>query len=192
VRPSCPSLSRYPKVTWPLLPADGPVDGANGYFRASSPAPRVDRSAGPSLGYCQKPHFIMLIPLAIALFIRARYEEIDMGLDLFFDYLGVRLNGPKAAGKKIVINLNFTDTSEKSVLILNNAALNHSPDRQDASADATLTLTRTALNSVILQESTFDDEIKNGEVRVDGSLDRVKELVSLLDSFKFWFNIVTP
>lgn len=134
----------------------------------------------------------MLIPLAIALFIRARYEEIDMGLDLFFDYLGVRLNGPKAAGKKIVINLNFTDTSEKSVLILNNAALNHSPDRQDASADATLTLTRTALNSVILQESTFDDEIKNGEVRVDGSLDRVKELVSLLDSFKFWFNIVTP
>jgi alkyl sulfatase BDS1-like metallo-beta-lactamase superfamily hydrolase len=115
-----------------------------------------------------------------------------MSLDLFFDYLGMRLNGPKAAGKKIAINLNFTDTGEKAVLILNNAALNHSPNRQDPSADATLTLTRTALNNIILQESTLDEEIKNGEVRVDGSLDRVKELVSLLDSFEFWFNIVTP
>jgi alkyl sulfatase BDS1-like metallo-beta-lactamase superfamily hydrolase len=115
-----------------------------------------------------------------------------MSLDLFFDYLGVRLNGPKAAGKKISINLNFTDTGEKEVLILNNAALNHSPNQQDPSADATLTLTRAALNNIILRESTLEEEIKNGKVKVDGSLDRVKELVSLLDSFEFWFNIVTP
>jgi alkyl sulfatase BDS1-like metallo-beta-lactamase superfamily hydrolase len=115
-----------------------------------------------------------------------------MSLDLFFDYLGVRLNGPKAAGKKMTINFNFTDTGETAVLFLNNAALNHSPDRQDANADATLTLTRTALNKIILQESTFGEEIKNGEVQVVGSLDKVQELVSLLDSFEFWFNIVTP
>jgi alkyl sulfatase BDS1-like metallo-beta-lactamase superfamily hydrolase len=115
-----------------------------------------------------------------------------MSLDLFFDYLGVRLNGPKAAGKKISINLNFTDTGEKDVIILKNAALNHSPNRQDPSADATLTLTRTALNNIILQESTLNEEIKNGEVQVVGSLDKVQELVSLLDSFEFWFNIVTP
>jgi alkyl sulfatase BDS1-like metallo-beta-lactamase superfamily hydrolase len=115
-----------------------------------------------------------------------------MSLDLFFDYLGVRLNGPKAAGKKLTINFNFIDTGEKAVLFLNNAALNHSPDRQDANADATLTLTRTALNKIILQESTFGEEIKNGEVQVVGSLDKVQELVSLLDSFEFWFNIVTP
>jgi alkyl sulfatase BDS1-like metallo-beta-lactamase superfamily hydrolase len=115
-----------------------------------------------------------------------------MSLDLFFDYLGVRLNGPRAAGKKITINFNFTDTGETAVLFLNNAALNHSPDRQDANADATLTLTRTALNKIILQESAIDKEIKNGEVQVIGSLDKVQELVSLLDSFEFWFNIVTP
>jgi alkyl sulfatase BDS1-like metallo-beta-lactamase superfamily hydrolase len=114
-----------------------------------------------------------------------------MSLDLFFDYLGVRLNGPKAAGKKIFINLNFTDTGEKDVIILNNAALNHSPNRLDPSADATLTLARAALNNIILRESTLEEEIKNGKVKVDGSLDRVKELVSLLDSFEFWFNIVT-
>jgi linear primary-alkylsulfatase len=115
-----------------------------------------------------------------------------MTLDLFFDYLGMRLDGPKAAGKKITVNFNFTDTGEKAVLFLANAALNHSPDRQDPDADATLTLTRTALNTVILQESTFKEEIGKGEVRVKGSLDKVLELVSLLDTFEFWFNIVTP
>lgn len=115
-----------------------------------------------------------------------------MSIDLFFDYLGMRLNGPKAAGKKIVVNFNFTDTGETAVLFLANAALNHSLDRQDDNADATLTLTRTALNKIILQESTFDDEIESGEVQVNGRLAKVQELVSLLDSFEFWFNIVTP
>lgn len=115
-----------------------------------------------------------------------------MSLELFFDYLGVRLNGPKAAGKQIKVNFNFTDTGETAVLFLVNAALNHSLDRQDANADATLNLTRTALNKVILQETTFDTEIKNGEVQVNGSLEKVRELVSLLDTFEFWFNIVTP
>jgi alkyl sulfatase BDS1-like metallo-beta-lactamase superfamily hydrolase len=38
-----------------------------------------------------------------------------MSLDLFFSYLGVRLNGEKAAGKQITLNFVFTDTSEKVV-----------------------------------------------------------------------------
>ena len=115
-----------------------------------------------------------------------------MSLDLFFDYLGVRLNGPKAAGKMVTVNFNFTDTGETAVLFLANAALNHSLDKQNANADATLSLTRAALNKVILQETTFDAEIKNGAVEVKGSLDKVHELISLLDAFEFWFNIVTP
>ncbi|MBP1927735.1 alkyl sulfatase BDS1-like metallo-beta-lactamase superfamily hydrolase [Methanolinea mesophila] len=115
-----------------------------------------------------------------------------MSLDTFFDYLGVRLNGPKAVGKKSVINLNFTDTGEQAVLVLVNATLNHSLDRQDPHADATLTLTRNALNRIILQESTFDKEVGSGGVQVAGNAGKVHELVSLLDSFEFWFNIVTP
>ena len=115
-----------------------------------------------------------------------------MSLDLFFDYLAMRLNGPKAAGKKISVNFTFTDTGETAVLFLANGALNHSPARHAPGADASLTLSRKALNSIILQESTFDEEIEKGEVQVEGSLDTVHELVSLLDTFEFWFNIVTP
>ena len=53
-----------------------------------------------------------------------------MPADLFFDYLGVRLNGPKAEGKAMTINWNFTDTKEQYVLALENGALNHTANKQ--------------------------------------------------------------
>lgn len=115
-----------------------------------------------------------------------------MNLSLFFDYLGVRLNGEKAAGKKLVFNLNFTDTQEQYVLNLENAALSHQPNQQVENADATLNLTRNAINQIILGESTLDEQIKSGEVKVQGRSDALSELVSLLDTFEFWFNIVEP
>ena len=31
---------------------------------------------------------------------------------MLFDYLGVRLNGPRAAGKKIALNIDFTDLNK--------------------------------------------------------------------------------
>ena len=42
-----------------------------------------------------------------------------------WDVLGVRLNGPQAEGKHIVLNWNFTDTSETFVLTLENCALTY-------------------------------------------------------------------
>ena len=35
-----------------------------------------------------------------------------MTLDLFFDYLGVRLNGPKAAKQNLSLNFVFPDINE--------------------------------------------------------------------------------
>jgi alkyl sulfatase BDS1-like metallo-beta-lactamase superfamily hydrolase len=115
-----------------------------------------------------------------------------MSMSLLFDYLGVRLNGEKAAGKKLVFNLNFTDTQEQYVLNLENTALTHQPDRQVENADTTLTLTRNAMNKIILRESTLAKEIASGKVKIQGSVDALSELVSLLDTFEFWFNIVEP
>src|SRR5437763_12532849 len=40
-----------------------------------------------------------------------------------WDVLGVRLNGPKAEGKHIVLNWSVTDTKEEFVLTLENCAL---------------------------------------------------------------------
>lgn len=115
-----------------------------------------------------------------------------MSLDLFFDYLAMRLNGPKAAGKHIVVNMDFTDTGEKYSLEMVNGVLNHTPNRQAKGADANLQLSRDALNNIVLQQTTMKDAISAGKIKVTGSETKVQELMSYLDSFEFWFNIVTP
>src|SRR2546421_12819781 len=42
-----------------------------------------------------------------------------------WDVLGVRLNGPKAEGKRIVLNWNFTDTNESFILNLETCELTY-------------------------------------------------------------------
>lgn len=115
-----------------------------------------------------------------------------MDLDLFFDYLAMRLNGPKAADKQIALNLTFTDTKEKYFLEMGNGVLNHTADKQQDDADATIMLSRETLNGIILGENTLAKAITAGDVKIDGDPRKLEELVGLLDTFEFWFNIVTP
>jgi len=115
-----------------------------------------------------------------------------MPLDLLFDYLGMRLSGPKAADQKITLNLDFTDTREKYVLSLSNGALSHTPEAQAAEADATITMTRAALNQILLGKTNLDKEVSSGNVKVEGNKEALDQLLALLDKFDFWFNIVTP
>jgi len=115
-----------------------------------------------------------------------------MSLDLFFNYLGVRLNGEKAGGTDITLNWVFTDTREQVLLHLSNGALSHVIGRTDNSADATVTLTRSALNRFILGQSTLDEEAQNGEITVKPDIVPLDTLLGLLDDFDLWFNIVEP
>jgi alkyl sulfatase BDS1-like metallo-beta-lactamase superfamily hydrolase len=115
-----------------------------------------------------------------------------MSLDLFFDYLAMRLNGPKADGKRIVLNFDFTDVKERYVLEMVNGVLNHTPGLQAKDADATLTLSREALNQIVLKQTTLKSAMSAGSVKLSGSEAKLDELLSYLDNFEFWFNIVTP
>lgn len=112
--------------------------------------------------------------------------------DQFFDFLGVLLNGPKAAGKKITLNMNFPDTKEKYVLILENCALNHTPNKQVQDADCTITVPRSTLRKIIVGETSPDKEIGTGQLKIQGKMESLLQLVSLLDKPEYWFNIVTP
>jgi alkyl sulfatase BDS1-like metallo-beta-lactamase superfamily hydrolase len=115
-----------------------------------------------------------------------------MTIPMFFDYLGARLNGPKADGKTIVLNWNFTDVHQQYVLNLENSALTYTPNQQARNADASFTLTRTTFDAINLGKTTFEKEIAAGHVNVQGDGTKLAELLSLLDSFDGKFNIVTP
>jgi alkyl sulfatase BDS1-like metallo-beta-lactamase superfamily hydrolase len=115
-----------------------------------------------------------------------------MSLDLFFNYLGVRLNGPKASDTRLTLNLEFTDTGDRAVLELANGALNHLLGHAAEEADATVTLTRSALDRVIVGDVTLADEVSSGEITVEPDSAPLEKLVSLLDTFEFWFPIIEP
>ncbi|MFN8534490.1 MAG: alkyl sulfatase C-terminal domain-containing protein [Dehalococcoidia bacterium] len=111
---------------------------------------------------------------------------------MFFDLLAVRLNGPKAAGAAITLNLDFTDIDEQFVLTVANGVLNYAKGKKAPDPDAALTLTRAALDEVLLGEATLAGKLAAGQMRIDGNREKLGELLAMLDTFDFWFNIVTP
>jgi linear primary-alkylsulfatase len=115
-----------------------------------------------------------------------------MSLDLFFDYLGVRLDGDKAEGRRLVINWVFSDLDRRYVSNLENCALTYLADRQSDHADATVTLERAVLNRLVLRELTFADAVARGLVTVAGDPAGVIELFEILDDFTLAFDVVEP
>jgi alkyl sulfatase BDS1-like metallo-beta-lactamase superfamily hydrolase len=112
--------------------------------------------------------------------------------EMLFDLLGVQLNGPKADGRHIVINWNFTDPRTSFVLTLEHSALTYMANKQDAAADASLTLTRDALDGIMLRRVTFPDAVQSGQIKVAGQAEKVNELFSIFDTFNPYFEIVEP
>ena len=112
--------------------------------------------------------------------------------EMFFDFLGVRLNAAKAEGKTMVINWNFTDSNQRIALNLDNSALTYVAGKQAPNADATVTLARGTLDAVTQQRTTFADAVKAGLVKIDGDPRKLDELMSMLDTFKVMFEVVEP
>jgi alkyl sulfatase BDS1-like metallo-beta-lactamase superfamily hydrolase len=109
-----------------------------------------------------------------------------------WDVLGVRLNGPKAEGKHIVLNWNFTDTNERFVLTLQNCALTYLEHAQSPAADASFTLPRSVLDEVIAKQTSFPEAVAGGRITFTGNAMRLAELMALMDEFPRMFEIVEP
>src|SRR5215471_12096687 len=109
-----------------------------------------------------------------------------------WDVLGVRLNGPKAEGKHLVLNWSFTDTGETFVLNLENSALTYTEGVQSATADASFALARATLDEVIAKQTTFPEAVTAGKVKLSGNPMKLAELMSLMDEFPRMFEIVEP
>jgi alkyl sulfatase BDS1-like metallo-beta-lactamase superfamily hydrolase len=113
-------------------------------------------------------------------------------IDLAFDFLGVRLNAPKAEGKHIVVNWTFTDLNESHVMNLENSALTHTSGKLSDKPDVSLTLTRAVLDAVTLKQRTFADSIQLGDIKLSGDQARLREFFDLFDEFSTGFEIVEP
>jgi len=115
-----------------------------------------------------------------------------MPLDLFFDYLAVRVDGERAAGVALALNWVVEDTGERYALTLSNGALTYRADRQHTRAHATVTLARAALDRLALRETTLADATSSGALRIDGDRAALATLFGLLDDFRMMFPVVEP
>lgn len=109
-----------------------------------------------------------------------------------WDVLSVRLNGPKAEGKHIVLNWSFSDTGETFMLTLENCALTYLEGAQAATADAGFTLARATLDEVIAKQTSFPEAVAAGKITFTGNAMRLAELMALMDEFPRMFEIVEP
>ncbi|MCY9803800.1 MBL fold metallo-hydrolase [Vibrio scophthalmi] len=115
----------------------------------------------------------------------------NMPPEMLFDYLAVRLLPEKAAGKDYTINIDFSDLDEQYTLYIENSVLNHTTKLSD-DPDVTITLTKQALDNVQLGVITLEKAIADGQIQIKGDKEVFQNFVGMLDTFNFWFNIVTP
>lgn len=113
-------------------------------------------------------------------------------LEMIFNYLGMRLNGPDAGAREITLNLTFPDTNQNGWLKLSNGALSHSVERSSPAPDATVTLDRSTLNSIVTGRLELEQAISSGEIRVEPDPAPLLELIGLLDDFNLWFPVIEP
>ncbi len=113
-------------------------------------------------------------------------------LPRFFDAMCVRLNGPEADGRNMVVNISFTDKQETYVLTLENSVLHHKKSDPDPAANASLKLTHELFLRVFTGQVNLADAAGTGELELDGDPNDLMQFFSLLTRPQGAFNIVTP
>ncbi|WP_423798026.1 alkyl/aryl-sulfatase [Neobacillus sp. SAB-20_R2A] len=127
---------------------------------------------------------------------RAASKEISRlilrtSFDEFFKLMAVRLNGPKAEGKRIVVNVTLTDVNELYTIYLENSVLNKK-ERLDANPDVSIVADKKTFFEFLLGAIDLEQTIASEKLRLSGNTDKLKELLNLLDDFNHTINIVTP
>jgi alkyl sulfatase BDS1-like metallo-beta-lactamase superfamily hydrolase len=110
--------------------------------------------------------------------------------ELMFDFLAVRLDGKRAAGKTLKLDFYFTDLDKRYGVTVMNGVLNYGKPHD--MPEATLEVSKDILDAIQIGATSIEVAILKGEIKVTGSRAVFIEFMSLLDTFPFWFDIVTP
>jgi alkyl sulfatase BDS1-like metallo-beta-lactamase superfamily hydrolase len=127
-----------------------------------------------------------------------RTEKMSKGmvqgvpLENMFKALAVRLNGPKAEGKRLAFNLVFTDLEQPYLMTVENSVLNAFRNQQDSHQTAKLKLSSLDFKYLMTGLITAADLFTEDKLVLEGDLERLLEFAGLFDQFNPFFPIVTP
>jgi alkyl sulfatase BDS1-like metallo-beta-lactamase superfamily hydrolase len=135
-------------------------------------------------------------PPPSATHVRARSMIRAMTIEQVFDVLSVRVMSEKIGGLSHCVNWTFTDMvgtrDHQWVLGLSNRTMFSVQGRHDASAQATITISRELLLEIIAQVTTFVDELSAGTITIEGDAAALLNIFGNLDTFATGFAIVEP
>ncbi len=117
---------------------------------------------------------------------------VAVGTGTLFDFMAVRLNPARVAGRSFVLNWQITPTGESIAQTLAHSTLSQLEDRQLANADATIQISRSDLVSLILRQQTVSEALAAGRLQVQGDSSAVIALFDMLDDFTMQFAVVEP
>jgi alkyl sulfatase BDS1-like metallo-beta-lactamase superfamily hydrolase len=115
-----------------------------------------------------------------------------MTTEMLVDLLAVRVDGPAAAGRDLTVNLTIADRDEHHVVGLRHGTIHHVDGRHAPDPDATLTVSHLTFAALASGNRPLDEVIHAGDGSMDGDVESLRSLFSLLETFEFGFPIVTP
>ena len=116
-----------------------------------------------------------------------------MDMESFLDFMGVALNGPKAAAAgPLSFNLVMPDTGDKAAVGVENGTLHYTLGAVDPGAQATVTVNRSVMDEINFEGRDVADAIRTGDLVIEGDQQVLGRFMSLLDRFDSAFPIVTP
>ena len=107
--------------------------------------------------------------------------------EMMFDQMGILLDANAAQDLNLKINFNITDAGTYLVTI-DSGVLLYQEGVKDEEADATLTLPRTAMFSIL----TRNEEQQRQGIKIEGDQEILKKLNEHMVTYEFFFNIVEP
>jgi len=108
----------------------------------------------------------------------------------WWDAVAIRVDSHKADGINFKLNFITPDNGEQLVVEMNNGTLTNILGFQAPDADATLTIRRSDLIPVMMQQRTFADQIQAGKATVDGRVEVLRQLQRTLVEFDLMFDIM--
>jgi alkyl sulfatase BDS1-like metallo-beta-lactamase superfamily hydrolase len=114
-----------------------------------------------------------------------------LSIEQLWEAMGTRLDGPRAWDAQIAIGWEFTDVGESWTVRVQNGALSARP-RVAGDVQATVTLTRSAFDAILLGEGDGAQLFASGQIALAGDGAKLGELLGLLDDGDPAFAIVTP
>lgn len=109
-----------------------------------------------------------------------------------FDAMAARYAPETLERAAFLLHFRFTDTGEDITVDVGTATAFPRAGPPDSEPAATLTLTRTALDSLILRERGLPALMASGEAAIDGDPSALAAYFAALETPPFWFNVVEP